>query len=533
MSPAEPSVRGRVRFPGLLLQAPPWQAVLEATALAGLAMVGLLSLRAHFRPSAMSQGALFFGGGAALWSASRSSLPAQPQPLRRLAREALIAVGLSVLLAGGLGLASWLGWLVIPPESSPGVIILLLLASGPEFLVVRAGIVLWQRWASLRRRRLLWALTHMQVQVVLLFSALLGVLFVLTLVVEGYLPCNTPGSGGVVSLLDTLIFTILPFAGVAVVATVIALAALLPPTALFAYLLSRRTTRRLEDLANAAGRLRAGDYSTRVAVQGQDEIAQLQSDFNTMAEGLQEAMLDLQRERDKVAALLQSRRELVASVSHELRTPVATVRGYLDSLKPSGNEELSQELQHDLQIIEHEVVRLQTLIDDLFALSRADAGGLELDIQPTDVGALVQRQVESMAPIAWRSRRVEVIADVTQDLPPALVDERRMEQVLINLLRNGIQHTMPGGIVGVSVAVEDQAIRFDVRDTGEGIAAEDLPHIWDRYYRGKQSEQVESSGAGLGLALVKELIEAMGGTVAVESAVGEGSRFTVRVPLGR
>jgi signal transduction histidine kinase len=525
-------VGGR-RFPALFLTAPAWQAVVEADALAGLAMAGLVSLRAQFRPEALRQGALFFGGGAALWCALRSSLPSQRQWFRQLVREVLSALALSMLLAGGLGLALLLGWARIHPDSNPGVMVLLLLASGAEFLVVRAGIMLWRHWAGLRRRRLLWALTHLQVQVVLLFAGLLGVLFVATLFGEGYLPTNTPERSGVVSLLDTLIFTILPFAGVAVLATLVVLAAVLPPTVLFAYLVSRRTTRRLEDLADAAARLRAGDLNGRVTVRGEDEIAQLQADFNAMAEGLQEAIHDLQDERDRVTHLMQSRRELVASVSHELRTPVATVRGYLESILAARGDEPAGEWKHDLQIVENEVLRLQGLIDDLFTVSRADAGGLVLDMQPTEVGALVQRRVESTAPMAWRANRVEVVAEVPPSLPHALADERRLDQVLINLLRNAVQHTMPGGIVAVSVRADAETLCLEVRDTGEGIAADHLPHIWDRFYRGETSLAAASSGAGLGLALVKELTEAMGGTVAVQSVIGEGSRFTVRLQLAR
>jgi signal transduction histidine kinase len=147
------------------------------------------------------------------------------------------------------------------------------------------------------------------------------------------------------------------------------------------------------------------------------------------------------------------------------------------------------------------------------------------------VGAVVQRRVEAMAPLAWQKGRVEVVAEVSPDLPPALADAGRLEQVLINLLRNGVRHTPPGGIVAVMVAGEADTIRIDVRDTGEGIPAEELPRVWERFSRGEGSRK-DSRGAGLGLALVKELVEAMHGTVGVESVVGRGTCFTVRLQQG-
>jgi signal transduction histidine kinase len=491
------------------------------------AVAGLVALRAGLRPSALPQGALFTGGATALWCALRLRVPAKQISVRRIARELLVAGGLSLLLALGWWLLGRLGWLDGGSGDSFQTrnAILFLLGSGPEFLVLRVAVSLWLIWAELRQRRLLWSLTHLQVQVVLLFAVLGAVLFVAGLFVEGYLPSNTPEGSGLLKLVDTLIFTIFPFFSVVAVATVILLAVVLPPTAIFAFLHSRRTTSRLEALAGAATRLRGGDYSARVIVEGEDEIAQLQADFNGMAEGLEQAMHDLEAERDKVESLLQSRRQLVASVSHELRTPVATMRGYLESMQ-ARPEKAAEGWTQDLQIVEDELGRLQGLIEDLFTLSRADAAGLALELESTDVGALVRRRVDAMAPMAWRSGRVEVVAEMTASLPPARADERRLDQVLVNLLRNAIQHTMPGGIVVVSVHDEGAMLRIDVRDTGAGIAAPDLQHVWDRFYRGQGSQ-----GAGLGLALVKELTEAMGGTVAVESAVGEGSCFTLRIPL--
>jgi signal transduction histidine kinase len=224
------------------------------------------------------------------------------------------------------------------------------------------------------------------------------------------------------------------------------------------------------------------------------------------------------------------RRKLVAAVSHELRTPVATVRAMLESILERSNGSLSQSLQADLETIEGEVKRLQRLIDDLFALSRAEVGQLALDCRPVDVESVVKHIVDAVAPLAWRSDRVQVVADLPEVLPRAHADLSRLEQVLANLLRNGVRHTPPGGIVAVMAEAEGETIRLEVRDTGEGISPDDLPHVWDRFYRGESAREHDRRGAGLGLSLVRELVEAMGGSVSAESTPGEGSTFTVRLP---
>jgi signal transduction histidine kinase len=300
----------------------------------------------------------------------------------------------------------------------------------------------------------------------------------------------------------------------------------LASSTLLAYLLSRRLVRRLEELARAAEALRSGNLAARVPVGGTDEVAQLQRSFNAMAANLELSLGQLAAERDRVSGLLQARRQLVAGVSHELRTPVATMRGYLESaLRRDGN--VPTDLRADLDTMENELSRLQRLIDDLFMLARAEVGRLELRLEPTDVGALAKRLVTIQAPLAWRQRRVELVAEVADPLPLALVDAQRLEQIVSNLLSNAVRHTPPGGLVAVTVTPDQDNMRVDVHDTGGGIAPEALPRVFERFYHGEDA----SGGAGLGLALVKELTEVMGGTVAAASTPGEGTCFSVRLPL--
>jgi signal transduction histidine kinase len=334
-------------------------------------------------------------------------------------------------------------------------------------------------------------------------------------------------SSGLFAFLRSIFLFVAATVAVLFAASLFALAS----ASLLAYLLARRLVGRLERLGQAAEALAAGDLALRVDEGSADEVGQLARRFNLMAGDLERSLHQLQAERDRVAGLLDAQRQLVANVSHELRTPVATLRGYLESaLRDSRPDrpELPAPVREDLETMDREMTRLQRLIDELFALSRAAVGRLDLRMEPTDVAALVRRLVETAAPLAWTQRRVQVISQDQAASSPALADAHRLEQVVSNLLSNAIRHTPPGGLVAAEVKTENGAVLIEVRDTGEGIPSEDLPHIFERFYRGHAHDGL--ARAGLGLALVKELAEAMGGSVAAASAPGEGSSFSVRLP---
>jgi signal transduction histidine kinase len=264
-------------------------------------------------------------------------------------------------------------------------------------------------------------------------------------------------------------------------------------------------------------------------VRGQDEVANLQADFNAMADELAGTLRDLQQERDRVSRLLRSRREMTAAISHELRTPLATLRGHLETA-PARSEGLESAQEEDRTLMLREVLRLQRLIDDLFDLSRLDVEQLSLTPERLDVGEVVVERVRAVAPMAWRSGRVTVVAQPGEESAWAWADRTRLEQILTNLLHNATRHTPPGGIVSVDVSPEKDTVRVDVHDTGSGIPPHELSHVWERFYRGATGRSRQDVGAGLGLALVKELSEAMGGSVGAESEPGQGSCFTVRLP---
>jgi signal transduction histidine kinase len=302
---------------------------------------------------------------------------------------------------------------------------------------------------------------------------------------------------------------------------------LLPLSAAFSFLVARPVTRRLEALAAAASALRAGDYKARVPVKGEDEVARLQADFNAMAGTLEHAHTKIQSERDTTTQALRTRRDLVASVSHELRTPVATLQAAVETTLDDWESLSPEKIRECLIIMQDEIRGLSGLIDDLFILSQAEVDNLPLAYAAVDPAELIGQVVEAFAPLAWKSGRVEVAADLPKNLPLVWSDNRRLHQVLMNLLRNAVRHTPPGGVVAVLAKVEGDNVRIEVRDTGEGIDPLDLQHIWERFFRGRNAAE---GSAGLGLALVKELVEAMGGSVAVESAPGQGSCFFIRLP---
>jgi signal transduction histidine kinase len=397
---------------------------------------------------------------------------------------------------------------------------------GLLFVAARVGLRTWRFWNQLRRTQFAWALTH----AMLVTVALVWLLFAAVILLQ--LRQDT------LSLIGAMI-------GAMVLIMAGTMTVLLPFFALFSYIFARQITRRIDRLAAATGAIRQGRYATRVEVAGEDEIARLQADFNAMAGDLEQTLRELQTERDRVAKLMQAQRQLVASVSHELRTPVATIRSYLEAaLRPleaapadtpqalAAPGPLSSDpatLLADLAMMQREVARLQALIDDLFTLSRAETHSLTIRRAATDIGQLTRQIVATVAPVAWQRSRVEVVADTPPDLPYALIDGARWEQILHNLLHNAIRHTPPGGIVAVTARAEPSELCFALRDTGSGIAAEDLPHIFERFYRGADAPAADE-GSGLGLALVKELLEAMDGSIAASSAAGSGTCFTLYVP---
>lgn len=380
-------------------------------------------------------------------------------------------------------------------------------------------------WNGMRRRRLVWEITHAQLRLVLAgMFTLVFVLFFLQLSAQSGIG-STSDIMNVVTLMIAIAGFIGIVAGVSMFIVVI-------PASLMSYFTARKITRRLDALIAGTKLVRHGNYNVQIEVDGEDEIARLQSDFNGMVAELEQARRDLEAERDAITRLLESRRRLFADISHELRTPVATLRTYLESMArvPALPQGAITNSHNEVAIMSHEVIRLQRMIDDVFTLARADVETLRFNIRAIDLTPILEQTAQIAKTQAWQARKVDVILDYQLQLPLVLGDAERVEQILHNLLRNATRHTMPGGMIIVRATLEATMVKIDVQDTGEGIDPADLPHIWERFYRSDETRATDQQGAGLGLALVKEMAEAMNGVVSVTSTRGEGACFTVRLP---
>lgn len=278
-------------------------------------------------------------------------------------------------------------------------------------------------------------------------------------------------------------------------------------------ILSWQIVRPLRSLTQGARRVAAGDLSQRVKVSSGDEVGQLGSAFNAMAEAL---------ERDEVA-----RRNLLADVAHELRTPLTVIEGTADAILDGVFEPTPDRIR----AIKEEASQLSRTVADLRDLSLAEAGHLVLRRIGTDVADLISGALPG-AEFAASLKGIALTARVDDDLPELTVDPARVRQVLSNLLGNAIRHTPSGGSVVVTARRQDDppGVVLSVEDTGEGIPAEDLPHVFERFYRVDRSRSRRSGGSGLGLAIAQQLVEAHGGRIWAESEHGRGSRFSFFLP---
>ncbi len=234
------------------------------------------------------------------------------------------------------------------------------------------------------------------------------------------------------------------------------------------------------------------------------------------------------RERARADRAERGRRELILNASHELRTPLASIRAHIDSLLILEGERLPENVRAFLTITQREAERLGTLVDDLLMLARADADELRLDIRPVAAGEVVEEVYEALEPLAQREREVTLLRAVAPDLPPALADRERLAQVVLNLVRNAITYTPAGGIVSIELAHGSVGyLDLTVTDTGIGIPPEELERVFDRFYRTDASRTRGTGGFGLGLSIVRDLVQAMGGSVVAERVPEGGSRFRV------
>ena len=289
--------------------------------------------------------------------------------------------------------------------------------------------------------------------------------------------------------------------------------------------MARRFATPLRRLTEASRALAEGDLSRRVPPSevraGSSELAELAVQFNAMADRLQESVEIIRRDRDRS-------RDFLADVSHELRTPRAALRTFNELLREGADADPDARAEF-IESSGQQIERLDWLAQNLLELSKLDSGLVLLDLRPDDLRAAVESAVEQSTSAA-RKRGVTV----GLHLPSAPVrirhDPQRIGQVVANLVANAVKFTGRGGSVSVDVNATPDGARIDVVDSGVGIDAGELPHIFERFYRGSRANEARGSGSGLGLAIARSIVEMHGGAIEVESRVGAGSRFSVNLP---
>jgi two-component system OmpR family sensor kinase/two-component system sensor histidine kinase BaeS len=277
---------------------------------------------------------------------------------------------------------------------------------------------------------------------------------------------------------------------------------------LLSVLLAHQIAAPLNQVAGASRRIAAGDLAQQVEPAGSREVAEVAAAFNQMSTSLQQSE--------------QARRNLLADVAHELRTPISVLQGnlraMLDDVYPLSRTEIAT--------LYDQVLLLNRLVTDVRDLAQAEVGQLQINRQPTDLAALATRLTMLFAEVgAAQGVQVRVVGPDT--LSPVEADPERVQQVLANLLTNALRHTPGGGIITVDVTADATSTTIVVRDTGSGIAPDDLPHVFERAWRAHPGN---AQNAGLGLAIARQLVRAQGGQIGVESTLGSGSRFWFTLP---
>jgi signal transduction histidine kinase len=310
------------------------------------------------------------------------------------------------------------------------------------------------------------------------------------------------------------------------------------------YALAQALAQRVTALHHGARALASGNLAARVDEAGGDELAALAAEFNRMAGQLAQAA----EERERMEA---ARRELIAAISHDLRTPLASLRVMTEALADGVVEDPATTTRY-LATMRGQIGHLSSLIDDLFELAQIDAGALHMELQRASLADLVSDAIEGMR-LQAAAKGVRLEGSVAPGIGPALLAPQKIERVLYNLVTNAVRHTPAGGSVTITVgriadcklqiadwiaqapksAIDNlqSAIVVEVADTGEGIAPDDLPRIFEHFYRGEKSRSRATGGAGLGLAIARGIVEAHGGRIWAASQPEHGTQIRFTLPL--
>jgi signal transduction histidine kinase len=283
-------------------------------------------------------------------------------------------------------------------------------------------------------------------------------------------------------------------------------------------------TRRLRFLSDAVRDFEKGDLTRRVTVQGRDELGALGRSFNEMAS-------TIAADVEKIRLAERMRRDLIGNISHDLRSPLASIQGYLETMVLKEPQLTAEERRTFLQVSLRNAAYLQRLVEELLELAKLDARQVQLRPELLQIAELAQDVALKLAPEA-QGAGVSLTVEPGVDLPLVTGDVGMIERVLTNLIENALRFTPAGGAVRAILDRESDAVRVTVSDTGTGIMPEDLPHVFERFYRADKSRDRTTGGAGLGLAIARQIVELHGSSLSVQSRPGEGARFSFSLPAG-
>lgn len=297
------------------------------------------------------------------------------------------------------------------------------------------------------------------------------------------------------------------------IATVISVA--LELIALF--IITKEITEPIRELEKMTKQMAAGNFKVKIQSRSNNEVGELVNSYNAMAEAL--GNLDMMRN------------DFIASISHELRTPMTSIGGFIDGILDGVIPAEKQE--HYLQIVKEEIARMNALVNDLLNMARLQSGKVELDLLPCSLEELLRNTALKLKPII-DEKEIQIVFDIKTKNCEVLVDRPSIERVLINLIQNAVKFTNPGGTVTLHSEPDGKnKVRITVEDTGSGIAREEIPFIFEKFYKADKSRGLDKKGTGLGLAIVKNILSAHGQEIHVESTVGKGSRFIFTLPIYR
>ena len=280
---------------------------------------------------------------------------------------------------------------------------------------------------------------------------------------------------------------------------------------ILSYYLSNRISRPLSELTVATQQIAEGAYGKQVEITGYQEVERLGAAFNTLSQNLS---------RNETL-----RKNMIADISHELRTPLAAQRGYLEALD-DGVMDFDREA---LEVLARNNLLLSRLVEDLRQLALADAGQLELHVRPLDIGQTLREAAADFAHV-FQERGVGVALSISRGLPELKADPERLSQVISNLLQNALAYSPRGGSITLEAKREGEEVVVSVSDQGPGIDREELPMIFERFYRTERSRTRESGGSGLGLSIARSLVDAQGGRMWAESERGKGTTILFTLP---